>query len=139
MINWRQQMPPGEQGLRGQWLTTDGAKLGHGFASSGDCYLLALGNSINHIAAMIPQLPDRDFSHVGIVSRVIQTIPGEGRLAEWSGLRAVVDLRAVVNAEHVDGAGVLFDPVADAVGVTAGHLEFSVVGRLGLEPRAGGL
>lgn len=28
----------------------------------------------------------------------------------------VVDLRVAVNAEHVDSAGVLFDPVADAVG-----------------------
>src|SRR5487761_796059 len=65
MINWRQQMPPGEQGLRGQRLTTDGVKLGHSFASSGDCYLLALSSSIDHFAAMIPQLPDRDFRHVG--------------------------------------------------------------------------
>jgi hypothetical protein len=67
-------MPPGEQGLRGQRLTTDGAKLGHSFASSGDCYLLPLGNSIDHFATMIPQLPDRDFSHGEIVSRVIHAV-----------------------------------------------------------------
>jgi hypothetical protein len=83
MINWRQQMPPGKQGLRSQRLTIDRAKLGHSFASSGDCYLLALGNSIDHFAAMIPQLPDCDFSHVSIVSRVIQTALADGWLAGW--------------------------------------------------------
>jgi hypothetical protein len=75
MINRRQQMPPSKQGLRGQRLTTDGAKLSHSLASSGDCYLLTLGNSIDHFAAMIPQLPDRNFSHGEIVSQVIHATP----------------------------------------------------------------
>src|SRR3984893_10740589 len=38
----------------------------------------------------------------------------------WSGVRAVVDLRAVVDVEDVDGAGVLLDPVDDPVGAAPG-------------------
>ena len=73
MIHWWQQMPPGEQGLSRQRLPADGAKLGYWLAGSRDRYLLALGNSIDHLAAMVPQFADRDFGHVCIVSRVIQT------------------------------------------------------------------
>jgi hypothetical protein len=73
MIHWWQQMPPGEQGLRRQRLPGDGAKLGYWLAGTRDRYLFAPDNSIDHLAAMVPRLADRGFSHLGIVSRVIRT------------------------------------------------------------------
>jgi hypothetical protein len=106
MIHWWQPMPPGEQGLRRQRPPTDGAKLGNWLTGSRDRYLLALGGSIDHLAAVVAQFADRDLSHVGIVSRVIQR-----RLRVHGRVRA----EAVVNVEHVDDAAVLFDPVDDAV------------------------
>ena len=72
MIHWWQPMPPGEQGLRRQRLPTDGAKLGNWLTGSRDRYLLALGGSIDHLAAVVAQFADRDLSHIGTVSRVIQ-------------------------------------------------------------------
>src|SRR5258708_4471563 len=86
MIYWWQQMPPREQGLRRQRWPADGAKLGYWLAGSGDRYLLAPGNSIDHLAAMVPQVADRDFSHLGIVSRVIR--------AALAGLRGVSVLKS---------------------------------------------
>src|SRR6266487_4898903 len=56
-------MPPREQGASRQRLSADGAKLGYWLAGSRDRYLLALGNSIDHLAAMVPQFADRDVSH----------------------------------------------------------------------------
>src|SRR6266487_3328593 len=56
-------MPPREQGASRQRLSADGAKLGYWLAGSRDGYLLALGNSIDHLAAMVPQFADRDVSH----------------------------------------------------------------------------
>ncbi len=64
-------MPPGEQRLSRQRLPTDRPKLSYWLAGSGDRYLLALGNPIDHLAAMVPQLADRDVGHGSIVSRVI--------------------------------------------------------------------
>jgi len=75
MIHCWQPMPPGEQGLRRQRLPTDGAKLGNWLTGSRDRYLLALGCSIDHLAAVVAQFTDRDFSHLSIVSRVIQNLP----------------------------------------------------------------
>src|SRR6266487_3468276 len=66
-------MPPREQGASRQRLSADGAKLGYWLAGSRDRYLLALGNPIDHLAAMVPQFADRDFSHLKFVSRVRQT------------------------------------------------------------------
>jgi hypothetical protein len=40
-------------------------------------------------------------------------------------LRAVVDLRAVVNIEDVDNAAVLIDPVDDAIGAAPGTVTAS--------------
>jgi len=68
-------MPPGEQGLRRQRLPTDRAKLGNWLTGSRDRYLLALGCSIDNLAAVVAQFTDRDFSHLSIVSRVIQNLP----------------------------------------------------------------
>jgi hypothetical protein len=46
---------------------------------------------------------------------------------EWrpSVLRAVVDLRAVVNIEDMDNAAVLIDPVDDAIGAAPGTMTAS--------------
>jgi hypothetical protein len=107
MIHWWKPMPPGEQGLRRQWLPTDGAKLGNWLTGSRDRDLLAQGGSIDHLAAMVAQFADRDFSHVSIVSRVIQR-----RLRVHGRVRA----EALVNVEHAENAAVLFDPVDDAAG-----------------------
>src|SRR6266516_6307909 len=46
--------------------------------------------------------------------------PGRASNHGQSPLRAVVDLRAVVNIEDVDNAAVLVDPVDDAIGATPG-------------------
>ena len=62
MIHWWQQMPLGKQGLSRWRLTADGTKLRYWLAGSRDRYLLALGNSIDHLAAMVPQFADRDVS-----------------------------------------------------------------------------
>jgi hypothetical protein len=56
-------MPPGEQRLSRQRPPTDRPELSYRLAASGDGYLLALGSSIDHLAAMVPQFADRDFSH----------------------------------------------------------------------------
>jgi hypothetical protein len=40
-------------------------------------------------------------------------------------LRAVVDLRAVVNVEDVDNVAVLVDPVDDAIGAATGTVTAS--------------
>ena len=63
MIHWWQQNAIGQ--ARSQPLAADGrrAKLGYWLAGSRDGYLLALGNSIDHLAAMVPQFADRDGSH----------------------------------------------------------------------------
>jgi hypothetical protein len=57
-------MPPGEQRLSGQRRPAHGPKLSYRLAGPGDGYLLALGSSIDYLAAMVPQLADRDFGHV---------------------------------------------------------------------------
>jgi hypothetical protein len=72
-------MPPGEQRLGRQGRPADGVKLGYWLAASRDRYLLALGNSIHHLATMVPQLSDRNFSHAPNVSRVIHATPGGTR------------------------------------------------------------
>jgi hypothetical protein len=107
MIHCWKPMPPGEQGLRRQRLPTDGAKLGNWPTGSRDRDLLAQGGSIDHLAAVVAQFTDRDFSHESTVSRVIQW-----RLRVHGRVRA----EALVNVEHADDAAVLFDPVDDAVG-----------------------
>ena len=86
MIHWWQQMPSREQGLRRQRLPADGAKLGYRLACSRDRYLFAPGSSIDHLAAMVPQFADRDFSHLGMVSRVIR--------AAFAGSRGVSMLKS---------------------------------------------
>jgi hypothetical protein len=53
MIYCWQPMPPGEQGLRRQRRPTDGVKLGNWLTGSRDRYLLALGGSIDHLAAVV--------------------------------------------------------------------------------------
>jgi len=107
MIHWWKPMPPGEQGLRRQRLPTDRAKLGNWLTGSRDRDLLAEGGSIDHLAAVVAQFADRDFSHISIVSRVIQR-----RLRMHGRVRA----EALVNVEHVDNAAVLLHPVDDSVG-----------------------
>jgi hypothetical protein len=58
-----QLVPPGEQGLGCQWSAGDRPELSHRPTASGDRYLLALGDSVDHLPAMIPQIADRDFGH----------------------------------------------------------------------------
>jgi hypothetical protein len=57
-------MPSGEQRLSCQRLPTQGAKLGYWPAGPGDGYLLTMGNPVDHLAAMIPQLADRNLGHI---------------------------------------------------------------------------
>jgi hypothetical protein len=46
-------MPPGEQRLSHQGLSSGGPKLSHWLAISRNRYLLAAGNSIDHLAAVV--------------------------------------------------------------------------------------
>jgi hypothetical protein len=60
------------------------------------------------------------FWHVlGMISSVLADAAGF-QPSRRSLLRAVVDLRAVVNVEDVDNTAVLIDPVNDAVGASPG-------------------
>ena len=52
-------------------------------------------------------------------------------------MRPVIDLRAVVNVEHVNNAAVLVDPVDDAIGAAAGAVTASERPTVAYRPAAG--
>jgi hypothetical protein len=74
-------MPPGEQRLSRQRRPADRPEFGYRVAVSGDGYLLSPGNSIDYLAAVIPQFADRDFGHVEhCITRDTSTPTAHGRL-----------------------------------------------------------
>ena len=71
--------------------------------------------------AFLPDLNARDDQHdVRLALREVSDLRRSSR--RRSGVRAVVDLRAVVDVEDVDGAIGLVDPVDDPVGAAAGSM-----------------
>jgi hypothetical protein len=56
-------MPSGEQRLSQQGLSSGGAKLSYRLAITRNGYLLAAGNAIDHLAAVVAEFADRDLGH----------------------------------------------------------------------------
>jgi hypothetical protein len=71
-VNWRQVPPAAEQLLSCQPGLAKRSQFGNRPTTAGDHEVLARGNALNNVSAMVAQLSDRDFGHARSVSHVIR-------------------------------------------------------------------